>query len=154
LIQSAVLKLLCESEPNLNIFSGLVGRRHERPFANSLFRGVRENLASGDRLGISDFPRGVDNGLNDDRTFNLQMSGNVRVLGRHAVFDGAHAGGSRVHGDDSEKSKCGNPEDARCRAMGTAGGRTERSQEHLFFPWRKVRTPGSSAARDGFLREF
>ena len=154
MFHSAALKLLRESELNLHIFSGLVRRRHKRPFANSFLRGVRENLASGHGLGVSDFPCRVDDGLDDDGAFDLQMPGEVRVKGRYAGLDGADACGIRVQGEGGEEGKGSDPEKARCRALDATDSGTKWADEHWFFPWRKVRMLGSSAARDGFLGEF
>jgi len=97
-----VLKLLGEGELNLNIFSGFVRRRDERPFANGFFSGVGEDFASSNSFDIGDFSSGVDDGLDHDDSFDFQMPGEFGVKGRYAAFDGSDAFCSHVQSEGGE----------------------------------------------------
>ena len=131
---SVFLNLLSERELNLDIFGGLVRRRHERPFANGFFRGIRQDFAPGNGFGIGDFAGRVDNGFDDDGSLDPQMLGEVRVNGRDAGLDGAHACGGRVKGESDEEGKRRDPEEAKCGALDEADGGTRWNAEHRFSP--------------------
>ena len=133
-----VLWLLCQGESYLHALGRLVRRGHEYPFADGFLRGVGKDFASGDGFGVDDFSIGIDNGLDHNSAFDLQVPGEVGVLGGDAGLDGAVAGSGRMQGEGGEEDERGDPEQARGGALDSSDGETERADQHWFSPGAKV----------------